>query len=87
MENASLDSKLTRIETSVASMRNDFSLKTEDSIEIVAARAIAGPQAEECMRIYDLLQSPSAIDESNYNESDIARVDELLNFYLPTEEE
>jgi hypothetical protein len=87
MENVSLDSKLTRIETSVASMRDDFSLKTEDSIEVVAARAIAGPQAEECMRIYDLLQSPSAIDENNYNESDIARVDELLKFYLPTEEE
>lgn len=87
MENASLDSKLTRIETSVASMRDDFSLKTEDSIEVVAARAIAGPQAEECMRIYDLLQYPHIVDENDYNEADVARVDELLNFYLSSEEE
>lgn len=87
MENTYLDNKLNRIETSVETMRQDFAMDSTQSIETVAARAIAGPQAEECMRIYDLLQYPHIVDENDYNEADIARVDELLNFYLSSEEE
>lgn len=87
MDNVNLDTKLNRIESSVESMRQDFLMDSTQSIETVAARAVAGPQAEECMRIYDLLQYPHTVNENDYNEADIARVDELLNFYLPSEEE
>lgn len=82
MDNTKLDRKLARIETSITSMRIDFDMKGEDTIEKVAARAIAGPQAEECMRIYDLLESSRIINEEDYNEHDVDRVANLMDFYL-----
>lgn len=82
-----LNNKLTRIETNVDEMRKDFGYSAETLIEVVTARAIAGPQAEECMRIYDLLQYPKTPNEDDYNAKDIQRVAELMYFYLPEEEE
>ena len=84
MENTYLDDKLNRIETSVASMRDGFDMKAEDSIEVVAARAIAGPQAEECMRIYDLLQYPHIVDENDY--IDYESNDQYVEEYVEEEE-
>ena len=84
---ASLNDKLSRVDSNVEEMRQAFGYSGATAIEVVTARAIAGPQAEECMRIYDLLQYPHMVDENDYNEVDIARVEELLNFYLPSEEE
>ena len=84
---SSLNNKLTRIEANVDEMRKSFGYSAETLIEVVTARAIAGPQAEECMRIYDLLQYPNTPNEADYNEKDIQRVAELMYFYLPEEEE
>lgn len=84
---SSLNDKLTRIETNVDEMRKDFGYSAETLIEVVTARAIAGPQAEECMRIYDLFQYPYTPNEKDYNEEDIQRVAELMYFYLPEESE
>lgn len=83
---ASLNDKLERIEANIDEMRNEFGYDAETIIEDITARAIAGPQAEECMRIYDLLQYPHTPNETDYNEKDIQRVAELMAFYLPEEE-
>jgi hypothetical protein len=83
----SLNDKLTRVETNIEGMKKEFGYSAETLIEVVTARAIAGPQAEECMRIYDLLQYPNTPNEEDYNEKDIQKVAELMYFYLPEEEE
>ncbi len=75
-----LDKKLNRIETGIDAMRTDFGLSSTNNIEDVVARAIAGPQAEECMRICDLMEG--TFDESNYSQGTIERVAELIDFYL-----
>lgn len=87
MDNTNLDRKLTRIETSITSMRADFDMKGADTIEKVAARAIAGPQAEECMKIYDLLDRKKSIKDIQYSAEEIAEVEKLMNIYLQGGEE
>lgn len=84
---ASLNDKLSRVDSNIEEMRQAFGYSAATAIEVVTAHAIAGPQAEECMRIYDLLQYPRVPNEEDYNEKDIQRVAELMYFYLPEEEE
>ena len=57
---ASLNDKLSRVDSNVEEMRQAFGYSAATAIEVVTARAIAGPQAEECMRIYDLFTCISA---------------------------
>lgn len=83
---ASLNKKLSRVDSNIEEMRQAFGYSAATAIEVVTARAIAGPQAEECMRIYDLLQYPHTPNEEDYNEKDVQRVAELMTFYLPKEE-
>ncbi len=83
---ASLNDKLSRVDSNVEEMRQAFGYSAATAIEVVTARAIAGPQAEECMRIYDLLQYPHTPNEADYNEQDIQKVAELMYFYLPEED-
>ena len=62
-----LDFKLTRIENVVSTIRTEFNMQ-DAPIEVAADRAIQGPDALECMSIYDLLDGKKSIKDIQYSE-------------------
>lgn len=44
------------------------------------------PTTEDYMRISDYLKYPQAINEANYMQSEIDKIEALIKFYLETEE-
>ena len=81
-----LDFKLTRIENVVSTIRTEFNMQ-DAPIEVAADRAIQGPDALECMSIYDLLDGKKSIKDIQYSEEEIAEVERLMNIYLQGGEE